>query len=82
MALIDETISIEDGVVVTASDTADLEFGVCKGIWVGTAGNVQITTANGRVLVLTSMLAGMVHRVKARRIWSTNTTAVTIVALY
>jgi len=82
MALVDETIGAEDAIAVTPSDTADLELGLCKGIWVGVAGNVQITTARGRTAVYVAMTAGVTHPIRAKRIWSTGTTATSILALY
>lgn len=67
---------------VTPDDNADLASGPCRGIIVGVAGNVKITTPAGTAIVVPSLVAGIVHPIEAVRIWSTSTTATTILAVY
>ena len=66
---------------ITPSDANDLSRHI-RGLLVGTAGDVQVTCLDGRVTVLPSLIAGIVHPVGALRVWATNTTALTIVGLW
>ena len=69
------------GTAVTPSDTADLTV-ASRGLIVGSSGNVQVTFVGGETVVLPSLAAGVLHAIAASRIWSTNTTAATIVAVW
>lgn len=82
MSLVDETISVEGVISVTPSDTVNLALGACRGIWVGVAGDVKVTTPRGNEVTYPAVVAGLAHPIKAVRIWSTGTTATTILALY
>lgn len=76
------TKPIENIVAVTTSDADNLAEGACRGIYVGGAGNVRITTKTGQDVVLHAMAVGVIHWVSAKKIWATNTTATNIRALY
>lgn len=70
----------EDAAAVTPSDTADLpQFSV---IYVGGAGNVKVTTAQGSAVTFSGVNAGTVIPVRVRRVWSTGTTATLITAVF
>ena len=69
-------------VAVTPSDTVNFAGGACRGLYIGTAGNVVVVDTAGNVVTYTSMAAGIVHPIQATRINNTNTTASNIVALY
>jgi hypothetical protein len=71
-----------EGESVTTSDTADLPSGICVGIAVTGAGNVNINLATGGTAVLTGLSAGQIVPVSASRILTTSTTATGIYALY
>lgn len=66
---------------VSPSDSNDLPF-LTRGLYVGTAGHVKVTMADGSVGVLKSLSGGIVHPLSVRRVWSTGTTALDIIALY
>lgn len=66
---------------VTPNDGADLAF-FCRGIILGVAGDVKVTDMDGNAVVLPSLAAGVVHPIRAKRIWATGTTATNIVAGY
>jgi hypothetical protein len=51
-------------------------------IYVGTAGNVRVTTAQGDDVVFYNVPAGGVIPVQVDQVWSTNTTAANIVRVY
>lgn len=68
--------------LVTLSDTEDLPRYI-RGFIVATAGDVKITPVDDGVpVVLPDMVAGCVHPVGAKRIWSTGTEPTTIIGLY
>jgi len=70
----------EDAAAVTPNDSADLaQFSV---IYVGGAGNVKVTTAQGSVVVFSGLMAGQTIPVRVRRVWSGSTTATNLVAIF
>lgn len=69
-------------VVVTPNDSTDLPDGATKGIYVGGAGDVKATMADGSVVTFKSLSVGIVHPLSVKRVWSTATTATQIVAVY
>ena len=71
-----------DGAAVTPSDSADLAGGTTKGIYVGGAGALKVTTARGTELTFAAVPAGTTIRIRVTRVWSTGTAATSIVALY
>jgi hypothetical protein len=69
---------INHAVVVVPNDGADLAF-VTTAIYVGTSGNMQVTTLGGETVQFLTMPVGW-HPIRATRIWATNTSALGIVA--
>lgn len=65
---------------VTPSDTTNLT--TPSVIYVGVAGAVQVTTANGDVAVFTAVPGGSVIPVQVICVWATNTTATNLVRIY
>lgn len=76
-----EFLTVYDAAAVTTSDTVDLAY-VSKGLYVGGAGNVTVTLHSGAKVLFTAMAVGVVHRIAAKRVWATGTSATAIVALY
>jgi len=68
---------IQGGFPVTPSDTADLAQ-MARGLFVGVAGNVKITYADGTTDTLTNLVAGVWHPMYVKRVYSTGTTATDI----
>lgn len=75
------TRPITNGAAVTPDDSNDLAY-VTRGIYVGTAGNLKVTLLNGDAITFTSLAAGIIHPIRAKRIWTTGTTAANILGLY
>ena len=69
-----------DAIAVTPSDSEDLAA-VARALYVGTTGNVRLTTHSGRTVTFTSVPVGILP-VGASRVWSTGTTASNIIALW
>lgn len=65
---------------ITANDAVDLPQ--VSVVFVGGAGNVKVTTANGDDVTFSGVAAGMVLPVQVRRVWSTGTTATLLTAVY
>lgn len=64
------------GFAITPSDSADLPGGnFTRGILVGVGGNLKVTYQDGSVDTLPNLIAGVVHALCVRRVWSTGTTA-------
>lgn len=68
-------------VAVTPSDSADLARNAIKGLYVGTTGNVKVTTVGGLTVTFNTVPVGF-FPVQVKRVWSTGTTASNIIALY
>lgn len=66
---------------VTPHDSNDLEQ-VTRGLYVGTVGDVRVDMASGATVTLSALAAGIVHPLRVKRVYSTDTTATGIVALY
>jgi len=65
---------------VSPHDTNELEF-YSLGLYVGTSGDLKVTTINGNTVTFRNCPVGIVP-VRAKRVWATGTTATDIVALY
>jgi hypothetical protein len=71
-----------DAKAVTPSDSADLPDGPCRAVFVGSGGNLRITTGGGTTVTFNGLLAGQILPVMATRVWATSTTASSIIAVY
>jgi hypothetical protein len=69
-----------DAAAVTLSDTVN--FAEPSVVWIGTAGNVKVTTAQGSDVVFTSVPGGTVLPVQVIRVWATGTVAQNIVRIF
>lgn len=69
-----------DAAAVTPSDTVN--FAEPSVVWIGTAGNVKVTTAQGSDVVFTSVPGGTVLPVQVLRVWATGTVAQNIVRIF
>jgi hypothetical protein len=70
-------------VAVTASDNTDIPR--TRGLYVGTSGNARLTLigmADGANVLFTGLAGGAIYPFRVKRVWSTDLTAGSIVALY
>lgn len=72
---------VTSALVVAPNDNADIGPTATRAIYVGTAGNVNVTMLDGQTVVFPSLANGW-HPICATRIWATNTTATGIVATW
>jgi hypothetical protein len=77
----DSTSPPAHAALVTPSDSTDLTD-VTRAICFGTAGAIKVTTAGGETVVIPSgaLVAGIQHPMRLKRVFSTGTTAASIVA--
>ena len=66
---------------VTPSDASDLSY-VTRGLWVGGAGNVKVLMLGGDAVTLVGVQAGTLLPIRVSRVYSTDTTATSMVGLY
>ena len=69
-----------NGVLITPSDSTDLVT-VSRAVYVGTTGNMKVTMQDSGTVLFTGIPAGTTLPIRVSRIWSTTTTASTIIAL-
>ena len=68
-----------DAAAVTPSDVVTFNPSV---VFVGVAGNVKVTTAQGSDVTFTGVQAGAVIPVQVIKVWSTGTTATTMTRIF
>lgn len=67
-------------VAITPSDTVNLT--TPSVVYVGVGGSVKVTTAQGDDVTFAGLIAGTVIPVQVIRVWSTGTTASSLVRIY
>lgn len=71
----------ESLISITPSDTVNLTKPI-RALYVGVSGNVKIIDMTGATITLVGLAAGIFHPVCAVRIFTTDTTATSIVGVY
>lgn len=66
---------------ITPADGADLAY-VTRGIYVGVSGDLKVDMANGTTVTFVGLAAGMIHPIRAKRVYDTGTDATSIVGVY
>lgn len=66
---------------LTLHDTNELAY-YSRGLYVGGAGNLKVTTVNGEAVTFVGVPAGTILPVRAKIVWSTGSTATSVVALW
>jgi hypothetical protein len=70
----------EDAFAITASDSTDLTKST-RSIYVGGSGNIKLTTVDGSTVTFNGAIAGSILPIRAKRIFSTGTTATNLIGL-
>ena len=65
---------------ITPSDSTT--FKQSRGLYIGGAGNVAVTMADGTAMTFNALAVGVVHPLSVIQVKATGTTATNIVALY
>lgn len=71
----------EYAAAVTKSDSTDLA-NTARSLFVGTGGDVKVTTAGGSEVTFGGVPSGAILPVRVKRVWSTGTNAANIVAIW
>jgi len=69
------------GVEITPSNDNDLAR-VTRGLYVGVTGNVKVDMEDGSTITWVGLAAGMIHPIRAKRVYATLTTATSIIGVY
>jgi hypothetical protein len=76
----DATVAAKDAVAVTASDATTIP--VTRSLYIGGAGNLRVRMADtGNTVTFTNVLGGILP-IQVDMVYSTSTTATSILALY
>jgi hypothetical protein len=70
-----------DAAEVTPSDADNLAT-QGRALWVGTAGDVKVTTSGGSVVTFQNVPAGTLLPISVKKVWATGTGASDIVNVY
>ena len=70
-----------NAVLITPDDATDL-VNVSRAVYVGTTGDMKVTMQDSGTVLFTAVPAGAVLPIRVTRVWSTTTTASTIIALW
>jgi hypothetical protein len=76
----DATAPAHGAVAVTPSDVTVIAM--CRGLYVGTTGNITVRMADGQDNVLFTAVPVGILPIQVDKVYSTGTTASTIIALY
>ena len=71
----------ENAAEISPSDSSDLT-NTARALYVGTQGNVKVTTAGGDTVTFEGIAAGSIIPVRVQRVFSTGTTATNLVSIY
>lgn len=77
-----KTYNAEDAQSVTPDDSNDLTPAPANALYVGSQGDVKVDMMEGTTVTFTAVPAGTVLNIRVNRVYSTDTTASGIVALY
>lgn len=66
--------------VLSGATITGIDNGAC--LYIGTGGNITITTIGGQTVTLTNLADGVFVPIQVRRVFATGTTASNILALY
>lgn len=75
------TAPAEHAVAITPNDGADLANNT-RGIYLGSTGNLAVTMAGGEQITFVGLASGIIHPIRAKRIWATGTTAANIIGAW
>jgi len=75
--------SVRGAVAVTPNDASNLDGGATRGLYLGVAGDLKVTMADGTVVTFANLAAGVVHSLAVKRVWSTGSDGgLDVLALY
>jgi hypothetical protein len=79
--LLTDCMPASDAFAITPSDSVDLSANT-RGVYVGVSGNLKVDMENGQTVTFVGLVAGVIHPLCVKRVYSTLTTATNIVGVY
>jgi hypothetical protein len=85
-----DTLQGRNAVIVTPSDTSDIDFGglvpnsLDTGgvLYIGTGGDLKVTMIGGQTVTFANVPNGAFMPIQVKRVWDTDTNAGDIIALF
>jgi hypothetical protein len=85
-----DTLQGRNAVIVTPSDTSDIDFGglvpnsLDTGgvLYIGTGGDLKVTMIGGQTVTFANVPNGAFMPIQVKRVWDTDTNADNIIALF
>jgi len=74
------TVAAHGAASVTPSDSAEIP--ITRSLFIGTNGNIKVTMADGQEITFINLTAGTIFPIQVVKVWSTETTVTTVIALY
>lgn len=74
------TVAAHGAASVTPSDSAEMP--ITRSLFIGTNGNIKVTMADGQEITFSNLTAGTIFPIQVVKVWATDTTVTTIIALY
>ena len=74
------TSPARDAEAIVPNDAVDLPF-VTRGIYVGSAGSLQVQMAGGQTVTFENVLAGVIYPLRVSRVMAVGTTATALIAV-
>jgi hypothetical protein len=71
----------ENAFAVTPNNDADLAEDT-RGLYVGVSGDVKVDLVGGTTVTFVNLAAGVIHPIRARRVYATGTSATSIIGAY
>lgn len=71
----------EHAAAITPDDSNDMA-NTTRGIYVGGSGDLKVDMFGGETVTFTNLLAGVIHPIRAVRVYATGTTATTILGVW
>lgn len=71
----------EYAAAITPDNSTDLANST-RGIYVGVTGDLKVDTVGGSTVTFVGLAAGIIHPIRARRVYATGTSVTSIVGVY
>lgn len=72
--------SADSAFAITPNDSVDLPY-LTRGIYVGASGDLKVDMFDGATVTFVSLVAGLIHPLRVRRVYSTGTGATSIIGI-
>ena len=81
-AVFRDVSSAKGGVAIDVSTADQTIIGACRGLYIGSSGDVKVDLVNSSSITFTGALAGTILTIQATKVYNSGTTASSIVAVF